>query len=123
MKTLRAVLSGALIWVLIFVEISITMIGFKLPELWTWIAHYILLIPIVFFCAWLYYESGDRANGLILGLLFLAVGIILDLIVTVPLFIMLQGSSYATYFSNLYMIAGFIESVVLVGIYDKMRKK
>lgn len=50
----------------------------------------------------------------------LIVGIILDLIITVPMF---NNFDYAGYYSNLYMLVGFLESVVIVGIYDLARKK
>lgn len=96
------------------------MIGLKFSDVVIWIVHYILLVPIVVFCAWLYYKSGDKVNGFLLGLIMLIVGIILDVIITVPLF---NNMNYASYFSNLYMLAGFLESVVIVGIYDLVRKK
>lgn len=123
MKTLRAVSLGALLWILIFIEISITMIGLKLSDTTVWIIHYILLIPIAVLCAWLYYKSKDKINGFVLGIVFLIVGIILDMIVTVPLFIIPQGGNYGTYFSNGFMLAGFLELIILVELYDLMRRK
>jgi len=81
------------------------------------------MIPMAFFCAWLYYKSKDRLNGFLLGLIMVATGIILDMIITVPLFIMPAGGNYLTYFSEFYLIAGLIEGVFLVGIYDLARKK
>lgn len=122
MKTLRAILLGALVWLFIFVEISITMIGLKLTQLVVWAIHYIVLIPIGIFCVWLYYKSGDKLNGFALGLVMLITGIVLDLIVTVPLFILPQGGGYSTYFSNYYMLAGFVELILIAGIYGAMRK-
>jgi membrane protein YdbS with pleckstrin-like domain len=120
MKTPRAIGLGVLVWLLIFIEISITMIGLKLSETIVWMIHYIFLIPIVVFCAWLYYKSRDKVNGFLLGVIMLVVGIILDMIITVPLF---GNMDYLTYFSNLYMLPGFLESVVIVGLYDILRKK
>lgn len=122
MKTLRAIVLGILLWIFIFVEISITMIGLKLNETTIWIIHFILLIPFAILCAWLYYKSKDRLNGFALGLIFLIIGIILDMIITVPMFIMPQGGNYATYFTNIYMIVGFIELVVVVGLYGLLKK-
>ena len=123
MKTLRALSMGALVWVLIFIEISITMIGLKLSETVVWVAHYFVLIPIAILCSWLYYKSKDSINGFVLGIVFLIVGIVLDMIVTVPLFIIPQGGGYGTYFSNIFMLSGFLELIVLVGIYDLLRRK
>ena len=113
---------GVLLWVFIFIEISITMIGLKLPNTTVWTIHYILLIPFSILCAKFYYKSKDNVNGFVLGIVILIVGIILDMITTVPLFIIPQGGNYGTYFSNMFMIAGFIELVVIVGIYDLMRR-
>ncbi len=123
MKTLRALSIGALVWVLIFIEIFITMIGLKLSETAVWVAHYFVLIPIAILCSWLYYKSKDSVNGFVLGIVFLIVGIVLDMIVTVPLFIIPQGGNYGTYFSNMFMLSGFLELIVLVGIYDLLRRK
>lgn len=122
MKWVRGLLVAVLIWVLIFIEISIAMIGLKLSSNSTWIVHYIFLIPIVFFCTGLYYRKKDKTKGFFLGLYFLVIGIMLDILVTVPMFIIPQGGNYITYFSNLYMLAGFVESVVLVTVYDIIRR-
>lgn len=120
MKSLRAILLGALIWVLIFVEISITMIGLKLSELTSYIIHYIFLIPMGIFCAWLYYKSKDKINGFLLGVIFLLVGVILEVIITIPMFI---KGDYVGYFSSYYLWIGMIELVLVVGIYDLIIKK
>jgi hypothetical protein len=126
MKFLRAVAIGALFWLLIFIEISVTMIGLKFSDSTTYIIHYILMIPIAMLCAWLYYKGEGnkkgKTNGFVLGLFMAIVGIILDMIITVPMFIIPQGGSYAAYFSNLYLIAGLIEGVVLIGLYGMIKK-
>jgi len=123
MKLLRAIGVGALLWILIFVEISVTMLGLRLSNVATYIIHYFLMVPMALFCAWLYYKSKDKVNGFLLGLFMVAVGIILDMIITVPLFIIPAGGSYVSYFSEFYLILGLIEGVVLVGIYDLARRK
>jgi hypothetical protein len=123
MKTLKMLETGALLWVLIFVEMSITMIGLNLSTLLSYIIHYFLLIPIAFFCARFYYTSKDKMNGFLLGFFLVLIGIILDCIITVPLFIMPAGGNYMTYFSQIYLIAGLIEGIILFGIYDLIREK
>jgi len=123
MKLLRAIGLGALFWFIIFVEISITMIGLKFSDLTTYIVHYIVMIPLAILIAWLYYKSRDKINGFVLGLIVTITGIILDMIITVPLFIIPAGGGYLDYFSNFYLIAGLIEGIIIVGIYDLLRKK
>lgn len=123
MRLLRAIGLGALFWLIIFVEISITMIGLKLDNLTTYIIHYIVMIPLAILIAWLYYKSKDKINGFLLGLIIVIVGIILDMIITIPLFVIPAGGNYLSYFSELYLIAGLIEGIIIVGIYDLARKR
>src|SRR3989344_4200673 len=123
MKFLRAIGIGALFWILIFIEISITMIGLKLSDSIVYIIHYIFMIPLIIFCARLYYKSKDKTNGFLLGLFIVVVGIILDMIITVPLFIVPAGGSYASYLSNTYLITGFIEGILVTGIYGLAKRR
>jgi len=51
MNILRAAGIGALFWLIIFVEISITMIGLKFPDWMTYLVHYVVMIPLAAFCA------------------------------------------------------------------------
>ena len=119
MKTLRAISIGTLLWTLIFVEWSIIMFTPFLKDLGTlqYLIHYVVLIPIVLFGAVYYYKSGDKANGFLLGLAMLMVGVVLDLIVTVPLFTSPQGVGYMEFFFSISMLVGFIEYIVIVGVY------
>jgi len=112
----RAIVVGALAWILIFVEWSVIMFAPVLKDLGNmqWAVHYVVLILIAIFCAWLYYRSGDKANGFVLGMIMLIIGVILDAAITVPLFI----KSYSGYFGNPLLWGGFLELVVLVGLYD-----
>jgi hypothetical protein len=123
MRWLRALVIGALFWLIIFLEISITMIGLQLSYLPTYIIHYIIMIPLALLCAWLYYKSQDKINGFLLGLFLVAVGIILDIIITVPFFIIPAGGNYATYFSQTFLLIGLLEGIVIVGLYDLIRKR
>lgn len=123
MKWLRGAGLGILFWIVIFVEISVTMIGLKFGSTTTYIIHYILMIPLGVLIGWLYYKSRDKINGFLLGLFMVLVGIILDMIITVPLFIIPAGGNYLSYFTELYLIIGLIEGIIVVGIYDLVRKK
>ena len=119
MKILRAVLSGGIIWALIFALWSVMIFtpGLKDLEALQYAFHYILLIPIVIVGASYYYKSGSKVNGLILGLVMLATGIVLDAIITVPLFTSPQGVGYVKYFLSPLMLVGFAEFVVIAYIY------
>jgi len=88
-----------------------------------YIIHSIVLIAWGLIGAHLYYKSKDKINGFVLGFVFLIVGIILDMIITMPLFIIPQGRSYADFFLDWKMWIGYIELIFIVGIYDLFRKK
>ena len=75
------------------------------------------MIPIVFFGASYYYKNRDKINGFILGGVMLATGIILDIIITMPLFIIPQGISYVKFFLNSLALIGYAEFIILAGLY------
>ena len=118
MKILRAIGLGILVWILIFVEISIFQVGLKLTGLLGNIIHYILLIPIGILASWLYYKSKDKIKGTILGIMFIITGVVLDLIITIPMFL---EKDYSGFFSSVYLWIGFVVLILVVGIYDKVK--
>lgn len=110
----RGILTGTLSWVLIFFEVSILMFGFGLttgPLYYT--LHYILSAIIVAISALIYFKNEEASllKGLSLGVLFVIVGVILDSIITVPLFV----KDY-NFFLDIYLIAGLIEGIIVTSI-------
>ncbi len=120
MKILRAILVGILLWVLIFVEISVVQIGLQITGIVGYIIHYILLVPMGILCAWIYYRSKDKTNGFLVGLVMLVTGIILDLVITIPLF---MKWDYLGFYSDPFLWVGFLVALVVVGTYDLARKR
>jgi len=125
MKFGRALAVGILIWVLIFVEWSILIFLPVVKDSLTmqYIIHYIVLIVWALIGAHLYYKSKDKINGFVLGFVFLIIGIILDAIITMPLFIIPQGRGYADFFLDFMMWIGYIELIIVVWLYDLGRRK
>lgn len=127
MKALRAILLAILLWVLIFVEISIFKIGLGITGVTQYILNYIFLILFTLFSVWIYYKSKDRINGFLLGTFLLLVGNVLDLLITVPIFAAKQyttlKAAYIGFYSDLYLWVGFLIVIVITGIYDLARKK
>lgn len=119
MKILRAILAGAITWVLIFVLWTVMIFTpvLKDMEILQYLIHYAVLIPIVILGASYYYKSMDKINGFILGLIMLIVGMILDAIITVPFFTKPQGTGYAEFFINPLIWIGFVEFVVITYFY------
>lgn len=121
MENKRAILTGALLWVLIFFEISILMFGFKLNTTTTYFVHYLVLIPLVVFCSWLYFKGKhtdlSAKEGFKISLFFIATGIVLDLLITVLLFV-----KSLSFFFVPYLWVGYAEVMLLCVIYPPIKK-
>lgn len=102
---------GVMLWVLIFVEISITMFApvFKDNARVQTMVNLVILPVLVLTCSYMYFKGTKPTmqNGIVLGLYFLIVGIILHLAVTIPLFV----KSY-DFFGKTEVLFGFIETIV-----------
>ena len=114
----RSILFGGLLWILVFVWWSIMMFvpGLKDMQTLQYIIHYILLIIAASLITGSYYKSKEKINGFVLGLIFLVVGIVLDAIITVPLFTSAQGTGHMEFFFAPLMLLGYLILVVTVGI-------
>lgn len=122
MKFKRAILFGILLWVLIFFEVSLLMFGFGLDGTQTsyYIWHYILLAFISIIVAMLYFRKKVNkgfGEGLKVGVVFTIVGLILDAVITVPLFV----KEYS-FFLDSFLWIGLIEGIVLTGIVGAIKK-
>ncbi|MBI2970845.1 MAG: hypothetical protein HYY37_00325 [Candidatus Aenigmarchaeota archaeon] len=121
-----AALKGAMLWALVFFEVSILMFGFgvQVPSTLYYIVHLPLLAAFTAFAAHLYFRKEKRAgakNGFMLGLLFLLVGIVLDALITVPLFV----RDYA-FFMRADIMVGFavvLAAATAVGMRARRGKK
>jgi hypothetical protein len=113
MNIKRAIGFGAMLWILIFVVWSVLMFApwFKDGEMRIYVTHWILLVPMVWLLAKWYFKATPPTwiKGLYLGLIGLATGTVLDLVITVPLFV----KSYAGYYSDWRLWVGFALSVAL----------
>jgi len=123
MKYLRTILFGALLWVLIFFEVSILMFGFNMKAgLPYYITHYILLVILVGACAWFYFDGKVKPSlnaGMLAGLIFLFVGTVLDCAITVPLF----THNYLAFFNDIYLWIGYIETILVCGLVGMIKKE
>ncbi|MBU0957783.1 MAG: hypothetical protein KKF56_03145, partial [Nanoarchaeota archaeon] len=121
----RGVLAGILLWVLIFVEVSIVLFVFKLGagSLWYLIVHYALLAIIIGVAANFYFNKRsvkpNAKTGLLLGLVMVVVAVVLDILITVPAFI---GGDYSLFFNDPSMLAGLVEVVIISMLMGVVRK-
>jgi hypothetical protein len=58
----------------------------------------IVIVPVVWFGAKLYYRNGINAHGLRTGLIFFMISAVLDALITVPFTILPYGGSYNDFF-------------------------
>lgn len=120
MKLPRAIAFGIIMWILIFVILSIIMFTPTLKDktLAQNIIFWILLIPVTLFAAKWYFKQDAPSvkKGFWLGIIGLLSASVLDLIITIPLFIA-QGRSYAValqeFYGNWMTWVGLLEFVLL----------
>lgn len=113
MKHKRAVITGIILWLLIFVVLSILMFTpfLKDKTMIQYIIFWILLAPMTLLSAKWYFKMDppNLKKGLCLGLIILGVSTVLDLVVTVPVFV----KSYSTFFSDWKLYFGLSEILLL----------
>lgn len=103
MKTVRALLIGALVWIF---GVSAFTALYELPLMENRYAQAniglaLLVPPLVWFASQLYYNKVKTAHGLKFGLLMLLASATLDALITVPVLIIPFGGSYASFFGSL----------------------
>ena len=100
-KILYSIVCGILVWVL---GVSFYLLSFYLPvlensELQSNIVLAVAIIPCGSLGTYLFYKKSYRKSS-ILALIFIAVSIVLDSLITVPLFIIPDGGSFSTFFGE-----------------------
>jgi len=117
MKLFKAIGLGALGWVLIFFEVSILMFGFKLTTgALYYIIHYILLAVFAIILSLIYFKGKKIKKGffqgLLIGIIFIITGIILDSVITIPLFMKMDYS----FLIDPYVLIGELLIIVICGL-------
>lgn len=89
------------------------------PELQANIVLMVAIIPAAYLGAHTYYKRGHTTRGFALGLVMFSVAIILDAVITVPLFIIPNGGTHLSFFSDPgFWLIGF-EYIVVVAVYNQ----
>ncbi len=131
MKNIKKQLGyGVLMWLIIFVSMSIigftpalaTMsdAGFELNA-WGYTAHFIVLTVLVWVLTNMYFKSvkkGKFEDGIKAGAVIVLTGVLLDIIITIPLFV----KDYALYFSDYLLWAGILYAILLFGIFASVER-
>ena len=124
MKTGRAILSGALIWLLVLILFGVmdSVPATSQSQLLQGAIVCVLIIPFSLFGANIYYKTGDRSNGLSVGFVMAGTALLLDALVTVPLIEQpYHGIDHVQFFTNPLLFIIVIEVVLVIWLYYKMR--
>lgn len=122
MKLLKTISFGALLWVLIFFEVSILIFGFDLNDgALYYTTHYILSILLVGIITAIYFnkEEANFSNGIRVGIVFAITGIILDSIITIPLFV----KDYGLMFGDIMLWISIVLGILTAGTVGAIKKK
>lgn len=91
------------------------------PDLQANIVLMAAIIPAAYFGAYLYYRRGNSTHGFVLGSVLFSSAIVLDAIITVPVFIIPNGGNHLTFFGELgFWLIGFVYMAV-VAAYWKLK--
>lgn len=101
MKNVRAILTGALIWLFVFTTFSVLdyvpSISDSLNQQTLIVA--LLIIPYAILGASVFYKNGNKVHGLISATIMSVTAIMLDVLITVPFVEMPKGGSYISFFT------------------------
>lgn len=102
MKIKRTILPGISIWIIAVLCYSIS---FYVPiledlELQANIVLFLVVIPLVWMACAYYYKSQDKTHGFKVGTILLLISIGLDVLITVPLFVIPNGGSHYSFFTD-----------------------
>ena len=119
-----AIISATLIWtlgVIAYVTSYLVPVMSDPDVQANWVLS-IAIIPIAALGAHIYYRKGHQTNGLVLGASMFLVAIILDAIITVPVFIIPNRGNHITFFtdSGFWLIA--MEYIAVVAAYRQIVK-
>lgn len=92
------------------------------PDLQANLLLMLAIIPAALIGAHLYYRRGHKTNGFVLGTLMFLCAMILDALITVPVFIIPNGGDYLSFFGDpgFWLIA--IEYVSVVAAYWQIER-
>jgi len=102
MKTIRAIGIGVGIWglgVTAYLSSFAVSVMENAEQQANWVLFF-AVIPLVGLGARRYYKNGNKTHGVWVGLTFFWVAALLDAIITVPLFVLPHGGSYAEFYAD-----------------------
>lgn len=123
MRLIRAAVFGVLLWLLIFFEVSSLLFGFGIgdgSDLY-FLTHFVFLVLFILVCTlgyfWVPRMRGGLVHGLLVGVIFIIVMVLLDLFITINFFVKDFG-----FFSRGDVIVGQLLVLLLCGLIGWTKK-
>jgi len=113
-RLIRRVLCGALLWILIFFEVSILMFGLNLKGGLVYsILHYPLLAILSVVVAIIYFNKVHASfiEGFKTSIVMFITSIILDALISIPLFI-----KDWNFFLDKFLLIGYLEIILVISL-------
>ncbi|MBY0425990.1 MAG: DUF5367 domain-containing protein [Cytophagales bacterium] len=125
MKNFRAILTGGLVWVFIFISFTILDIIPTIKDSMNLQALIVgvLIIPFALFGASIYYKNGNNNNGFVLGIKMVVTALLLDALITVPFVVIPTGGSYQSFYAFPLLWLLVVVNITTVYLYWKLKVK
>lgn len=126
MKILRAILVGACLWGLVFTTfIFISFIpNLNASILQQSIIISLLIVPYGLITTKLYYKTGDKTHGIVVGFVMLVTALLLDACITVPFIeIPYNNRGHLEFFTDPLLWFIVTESMLIIYFYWKLKVK
>ena len=124
MKTGRAILSGVLIWFLVFSLFGVLSIipATRDSVILQGIIAGVAIIPSALLSAHIYYQTGSKVNGLLAGIVMVVTALLLDALITVPLVEKpYHGTDHIQFFTNPILGVIVAEVLLVTWLYYKVK--
>lgn len=120
---LKGIVSGVFVW--LCVSLSFYVLE-QIPLVKDSFSAQALIVMIcislyAFLGAQFYYKKGDQTNGMLVGILISGTALLLDILITVPLVEIPNGSSYQSFFSS--PVLWILVLITVFTVYFYWRKK
>lgn len=119
MKIKRAVLTGIVVWI---IAVFLYSISYYVPiiddaDMQANVVLFVVVVPLVWLGCSFYYRKDNKTHGYKIGLIMLSISIVLDTLITVPVFIIPYGGDYYSFFISISFWAIAFEFVVVAILY------
>lgn len=91
------------------------------PDLQANLALMMAMLPAAYFAAHIYYRKGLKTSGYVLGCFMFLMAIVLDSIITVPVFIIPLGGDHLSFFSDISFWLIGLEYMTIIVAYWQLK--